>query len=142
MDDMSVTIQEVKHRCFAMRNGAVADTMRRMGAPYRVIFGVNLPQLKEIASHIAPDAALAASLWATDSTRECVLLAPMIMPPGEFTIEMARDWIASAPSAEAIDVLCLKLLGRMPYIADLADELLLSDSELTRYASMRLRNYL
>ena len=58
----AVTIQEVKHRCYAMRNGAVADTMRRLGAPYRVIFGVNLPQLKEIASDIQPDAALAAQI--------------------------------------------------------------------------------
>ena len=138
----AVTIQEVKHRCYAMRNGAVADTMRRLGAPYRVIFGVNLPQLKEIASDIQPDAALAAQLWATDSTRECVLIAPMIMPHDAFPIETARQWIATAPSTEAIDVLCLKLLGKMPYKAELADELLLSDSELTRYASMRLRNYI
>ena len=61
-----------------MRNGAVADYMRRMGAPYKIIFGVNLPHLSEIASETVPSQELARQLWANSSTRESMLLAPMI----------------------------------------------------------------
>ena len=32
-----------------MRNGIVADTLRKAGSPYRIIFGLNLPQISEIA---------------------------------------------------------------------------------------------
>lgn len=79
MDGDKSPLQAIKHRFYAMRNGIVADTLRRAGAEYRVIFGVNLPQLKEIASDIGYDAGLARELWANVSTRESVLLAPMIM---------------------------------------------------------------
>ena len=133
MDGDKSPLQAIKHRFYAMRNGIVADTLRRAGAEYRVIFGVNLPQLKEIASDIGYDAVLARELWANVSTRESVLLAPMIMP---------RRWVASAPSVEAVDVLCLRLLGRMPFAAQIADECLVSDSRLMQYAAMRLRSYI
>ena len=142
MDGDKSPLQAIKHRFYAMRNGIVADTLRRAGAEYRVIFGVNLPQLKEIASDIGYDAVLARELWANVSTRESVLLAPMIMPAEEFTIDEARRWVASAPSVEAVDVICLRLLGRMPFAAQIADECLVSDSRLMQYAAMRLRSYI
>lgn len=142
MDGDKSPLQAIKHRFYAMRNGIVADTLRRAGAEYRVIFGVNLPQLKEIASDIGYDVGLARELWANVSTRESVLLAPMIMPAEEFTIDEARRWVASAPSVEAVDVLCLRLLGRMPFAAQIADECLVSDSRLMQYAAMRLRSYI
>ena len=142
MESDKSPLQAIKHRFYAMRNGIVADTLRRAGAEYRVIFGVNLPQLKEIASDIGYDAVLARELWANVSTRESVLLAPMIMPAEEFTIDEARRWVASAPSVEAVDGLCLRLLGRMPFAAQIADECLVAESGMMQYAAMRLRSYI
>jgi dipeptidyl-peptidase-3 len=140
----AATIQQIKQRFYAMRNGIIADTMRRVGAPYRMIFGVNLPQLTAIAASIEPNASLAEQLWSDSTTRESVLLAPMVMPADCFTIEIAQRWIATAPSNEAIDVLCLKLLSRMPYLAELAATLAAdeSPSDLAAYAAVRLRHYL
>ncbi|WP_295728487.1 DNA alkylation repair protein [uncultured Muribaculum sp.] len=135
-------LQPIKHRFYAMRNGITADVLRRVGAPYRMIFGVNLPHLKEIASEIVPDASLARDLWGDASTRESVLLATMVMPPEEFTLDEARRWLATATSAEAIDLLCLRLLGRKPFAAQVAQECLASGEELMRYAAMRLQSYL
>jgi hypothetical protein len=68
----------------------------------------------------------------------------MVMPADCFTIEIAQRWIATAPSNEAIDVLCLKLLSRMPYLAELAATLAAdeSPSDLAAYAAVRLRHYL
>lgn len=131
-------MQEVKHRLYAMRNGAVADYMRRMGAPYRIIFGVNLPHLSEIASETAPSQELARQLWANSSTRESMLLAPMIFPREEMDINTAREWATSAPTAEVADILCMKLLKHMPFARVLADELIVSYDDMNRYTALRL----
>jgi len=77
-------MQQIKHQFYAMRNGAIADNMRRQGAPYRIIFGVNLPQLNEIARNTAKSAEMAEALWNNTSTRESMLLAPMIYPHEQY----------------------------------------------------------
>lgn len=57
-------MQRLKRRFFAMRNGITADALRRVGQPFRVIFGLNMPQLREIAGEFGPDEELARELWA------------------------------------------------------------------------------
>lgn len=54
-------MQLLKRRFFAMRNGAVADSLRRQGADYRIIFGLNLPQLVDIAREFGPTSILPGS---------------------------------------------------------------------------------
>lgn len=122
-----------------MRNGVIADTLRSQGAPYKIIFGLNLPQIVEIASDFAGDTALADALWANSSTRESLLLASMIHPVDEMTRDKAMEWIASAPSAESVDVLCHRLLRHCEFAPELAAELSGSDCDLSRYAGLRLR---
>lgn len=131
-------VREIKHRMYALRNGAVADAMRRMGAPYRIIFGVNLPQLAAIAAETEKSASLARDMWLNTSTRESMLLAPMLFPPEEFDIAQAHEWAAAIPTAEVADVLCMKLLKKMPWARKLALELTASESDMTRYTGFRL----
>lgn len=131
-------MQMLKRRFFAMRNGIVADCMRKAGAPYRIVFGLTLPQIREIAADFGPDADMARELWRNVSTRESVLIAPMLIPADAMAREEAAEWIDAAPTAEAVDILCLKLLRTQPYAEDLAEELFRSERPLTRYASLRL----
>lgn len=133
-------MQKVKRAFFTMRNGALADNMRRQGADYRIIFGVNLPQLIEIASATPHDATLAQALWDNKTTRESMLLAPMIYPIEQFSIDTARKWIAETPSTEAADILCHRLLRHTEFADYLADEILSSDSsDIQRYTALRLK---
>lgn len=132
------TMQLVKRRFFAMRNGAIADSLRRLGAPYRIIFGLNLPQITEIAAEFPHTPDLARALWANKTTRESMLLAPMLFPPEAMTPDEAARWIQEAPTPEIIDVLCLKLLRRLPFATDLIDAFALSAIDLHRYAALRL----
>jgi len=140
-------MQRVKRRLFAMRNGALAEQMRRGGLQYRINFGLNLPQIKEIAaSEVAssPDSAtlinLAKDLWANESTRESRLLAPMIFPPDVFPQTLAVEWLAQAQTTEVADVLCHSLLRKLPCAKDVAMELLAKPgaSDMNRYAALRL----
>lgn len=132
-------MQKVKRAFFTMRNGALADNMRRQGANYRIIFGVNLPQLIEIARETPHDATLAQALWDNKTTRESMLLAPMIYPIEQFSNDTARKWVAETPSAEVADILCHRLLRHTEFADTLADEILSSDSDIQRYTALRLK---
>lgn len=132
-------MQKVKHAFFTMRNGALADNMRRQGANYRIIFGLNLPQLIEIAKITPQNAILAQSLWENKTTRESMLLAPMIYPIKDFSIEIARKWIDEIQSAEIADILCHRLLRHTDFADILADEIISSEDDIKRYTALRLK---
>lgn len=129
-------MQLLKRRMFAMRNGVIADVLRRGGSKFPVIFGVNLPQLAEIAREFGCNREFAERVWANTATRESMLIAPMLMPPEEMTREMAERWIAESPEPEVTDVLCLKLLRKQPYALQLAQDLIKGGDY--RYAGLRL----
>lgn len=131
-------MQRLKRRLFAMRNGAVAESLRRAGAPYRIIFGVNLPQLVEIARDFDKNKELARRLWDNTSTRESQLMAPMLYPPAEMNFEEALRWGRSASTAEVADILCLKLLKSLDFADNLADALVADSSDMSRYCGLRL----
>lgn len=132
------TMQLIKRRFFAMRNGIVADTLRRNGSVHKFIFGLNLPQIADISESFQSDVQLARELWANVSTRESMLLAPMLFPEGTMLYEEAKTWVGSSVSAETTDVLCHRLLRKLPFSFELAQELLHSPRELDRYAALRL----
>ena len=71
----------------AFRNGIVADTLRKAGLSFGIIFGLQLPQLKKIAADIKaeyPDMkdleCLAKELIADNNVRESRILGFAIMP--------------------------------------------------------------
>lgn len=132
-------MQTVKRRFFAMRNGIIADTYRNAGSPFRIIFGLNLPQIVEIARDTEPSVELAEALWANTTTRESMLMAPMIMPRESFDEASAMRWLRAVPCAEVADVLCHRLLRHMPYAAGLAKKLVAEGaSEIMVYTGVRL----
>ena len=44
-------IRQIKSDFFSLRNGEIADTLRKAGSPYKIIFGLQMPQLEQIAKH-------------------------------------------------------------------------------------------
>ena len=132
-------LQQVKRRFFAMRNGVIADTYRRAGSPHRIIFGLNLPQIVEIAAEFGPDSELAAELWANTTTRESMLLAPMLMRAEDITISRALEMISQCPGAETADILCHRLLRHTSFAYSLAEAACkASQPAMCRYAGLRL----
>lgn len=131
-------IQEIKRRLFAMRNGIVADTIRKGGLEYKMVFGLNLPQIVEIASGIEPSQALAEEFWADSRTRESMLLAPMIYPREAMTRERASEMLREAITTEVADILCHRLLRHLPFAMDVAVDAVTSSDEMERYGGFRL----
>ena len=122
-----------------MRNGIIADTLRNAGSPFRIIFGLNLPQLVEIAGECGKSTELAELLWQNNSTRESMLLAPMLVEEQHFTLNDSLRWIDSIPSAEVADILCHRLLRKVPYAWTLAEQLISTPSGTWhQYTGLRL----
>lgn len=131
-------MQQAKRMMYAMRNGVVAGALRKGGAPFSIIFGINLPQLADIARDLGVDSELAERLWANTTTRESMLLAPMLVNAEDFREEDARRWMETAKSNEVADVLCLKLLRHLPYAVNLVEAYRGSDNRQLRYTALRL----
>lgn len=132
-------MQTVKRHFFAMRNGIIADTLRRAGSPYHIIFGLNLPQLVEIAAVTPHSVELSDALHVNSSTRCSRLMAPMIHPAEAMTEEKALQWMSEVLCAEEADILCHRLLRKLPFASSLVSKALGEDSSgwLT-YAGLRL----
>lgn len=128
-------LREVKQQFFALRNGLLADMLRKQcQLTQKVIFGLNLPQIRDIALRAGEDAELAALLWADVDCRESRLLAPMLRPADA----AALTWLSEVRTVEEADVICHRLLRRCPGAVDAALDALADERPLVRYAALRL----
>lgn len=131
-------MQRLKREMFSRRNGIIVDALRKGGSKFKIIFGLNLPQLKEVADMFPQNKEFAIQVWNNSSTRESMLIAPMLMPGDDYSKEEAIRWITEAPEKEVVDVLCLKLLRTRPYALDLVNDLLKREDKQSKYAGLRL----
>ena len=136
-------MRNIKHQFMAFRNGIVADALRQAGMPYSIIFGLQLPQLSEIARSIDPDdkAQLAQELWADTNVRESRLLAAYLFPlsmPEDEAVAVAK----SVLTREEADILAFRFLRRLPYAAELAARLEALPDQLPNYCAAALRRNL
>lgn len=133
-----MTFAELKQRVYVMRNGVLADQLRAAGCPYRLIWGVSLPQIKEIARENGYDRDAAMLFFGLDSLRENFLTAVMLFPPDGLGRDDVAPWLDRMRWSEDADVLTHTLLLGQPYADEVAEELTRSDDRLRRYAGLRL----
>lgn len=107
-------IKEIKQRFFCFRNGIVAEALRRGGYPQKVIFGLELPRIAEIARECGTDAALARALWEDAEVRESRLLAAYLFDPAALTEDEALALAAGVRTPEEADMLAFRIFKRMP----------------------------
>jgi hypothetical protein len=112
---MDEKLKFVKGEFYRFRNGIVADTLRKAGMPYSVIFGVDVPRLAEIAKPLGKDEPLADLLWADKTVRESRLLATYLYDPATITEEKALQLACDVNTQEEADMLVFRLLKRMPH---------------------------
>lgn len=131
---------------FAMRNGMIADTLRKGGLEQKYIFGLQLPQIKEIAEKYRPathneSAALARMLWSDLECREARLSACHLMPHAMMQMEEAALWAAGVRSREEADILAFRLLRHLPFASDLVETLEASEDNLKKYTASAIRRF-
>ncbi|MDE6632829.1 MAG: DNA alkylation repair protein, partial [Muribaculaceae bacterium] len=107
------TLRSIRKEFFALRNGMIADTLRKGGLEQKYIFGLQLPQIKEIALRYKPadeeeTSLLARDLWSDKECREGRLLACQEMPPANMTFEEAKRWGEDTATREEADILAFR----------------------------------
>ena len=122
-------ILEVKKELRAAMNGILSAQMRQAGMPYKLIFGIELPRLQEIAREFTPDHSLAQALW-HENIRECKILAVLLMPPDTMYPEIADIWVEEMPTAEIAQICSMHLLSRAPWSAELAFQWIATNSTM------------
>ncbi len=116
---MQDIIKDMRTRCRLAMNGVASTSMRQRGLTYKVNFGLNIQQIKDLSSRYQPDAALAATLWKED-TRELKILATLLYPVKDFNEEMANSWVTEIPNQEIREQVCLNLFQNLSYANQLA----------------------
>ena len=105
-------INEIKKELRASMNGILSARMREAGMPFHLIFGTELPRLRSIADEFSRDADLARQLW-QQNIRETRLLAIMLMPAEDFSVETAKRWAETLKTAEEAQVMAMMLLPQV-----------------------------
>lgn len=139
MDDK---MQDIKRQFFAMRNGVLADQLRTSGHPAKVIFGLNVPQIAEIARALGRDHEFAGTLWADAEVRESRLLATYLFDPTSVSQTDADALILSVRSPEEADMLCFRLLKHLSFAPETMQKYRDADEPLLRYLSRSLERHL
>lgn len=118
-------IHAIRNRLRLAMNGVVAASMREKGMHYKLIFGVSLPELQQIAGLFRGEASaeLAEALWKED-VRELKILATMLYPADLFTHERAETWVADVPYPEIAEQLARNLLWKTAEADEMAVHLL------------------
>ncbi len=140
-------IVSIRKEFYAFRNGMIADTLRKGGLEQKYIFGLQLPQLKDIALRYAPEdkeeaSELARALWSDKECREARLLACHIMPPDLTTKEEALQWAGDSLSREESDILAFRLLRHLSFAEEIAKELEASDKPIDHYTATAIKRFI
>jgi len=119
----------IKKELRAAMNGIVSAKMRAAGMPYKLVFGVELPRLSDIAREFSPDKELAVCLW-NENIRECKILATLLLPHEEMTVEQAEIWTDELTTDEMAQILVMNQLAKRPWAMDVALRWILSDHQM------------
>lgn len=138
---MHETIREIKGKLRLFMNGVLSQSLREKGLKYRLIFGVELPRLKEIAAGYEQSHNLAQALWKED-IRECKILAAYLQPTDSFAPELADFWMESISNTELADYVCMALFRRLPYASQKAFQWIASENRMEAYTGFRLMSHL
>ncbi|MCR4774204.1 MAG: DNA alkylation repair protein [Prevotella sp.] len=119
MDDIKDIIKEIKKSFRLFMNGVASRSMREKGLDYKINWGLTLPQLKQLAAQYDKNAQLAIELW-KDDVRECKILATLLMPAEEMSIELAELWMEQTHSQEMAEMLAFNLYQHLDFAPALA----------------------
>lgn len=122
-------IKDIKHQFMTYRNGIVSEALRKAGMPYKIMFGLQVPQLAGIAASVkakntaAAADGIAGNLWDDRNVRESRLLACWLFDVSTMTEAKAMSLAADVMTREEADILCFRLLKRLPFAGGLTDRL-------------------
>ncbi len=128
-EDLAEQLRQIKRSLRGVMNGPVSASMREKGLRYKVIFGVELPRLQEMATTLPHRYEVAAALWKED-IRECRLLAGMLMPKECMDEQLADLWVEQMRFTEEAECTVLHLFSHEPWASVKAFEWIAAEGEM------------
>ena len=116
---------------YRFRNGAVVESLKNSGTPYAYVFGLLLPQLKEVARNYPKDIDLARALWEEKDCREFRLLSLYLLPLEILNKDDISIFINDIRTIEEAELLPFKVLRNLSYANEILNDLKNYSSELT-----------
>lgn len=120
---MDKKISEIKKELFLYRNGIIATQLKQINSPFPLIYGLLLPQIKEIASNYSPETSLALELWKSKECRETRLIAIYLFPVNKIQKEITSFLIKDLMTKEEAEILSFKILRYLPYANEILEEI-------------------
>lgn len=107
-------VKEIKRSFRRFMNGPGAQSMRENGLDYKINWGVPFTELTQMAEKYGKNAELADALW-NANVRECKILATLIMPHEEMTIEQAEHWMSQTENQEIAEMISFNLFRHLSF---------------------------
>lgn len=114
-----MSAQDIRKQFRLLMNGVTAQSQREKGMDYHVNWGASLGHLRELAGEYGKDYDTAAKLW-NDDVRESKIMATLLMPTEQFTLDTAMQWISQTKTQEIAEVAVMNLYQHLPYAKEMA----------------------
>lgn len=128
--DVQTVVRQIKRSFRLYMNGEVSHSMREKGAEYGVNWGIELPRLRSMAATYEKSYDLACELWKS-KVRECKVMATLLLPPEQLTIEQSEQWVATLPSLELAELCAMNVFQHHAEAETLAYRWIARREELT-----------
>ena len=128
-EDTHEKLKRIKQSFRLRMNGVASQSMREKGANYKINWGINLMELRQMANDYGKDYSLAIELWKED-IRECKILATLIMPADKMLPEIVDLWMEQTPTQEIAEMAAFNLYQHLNYAPLLAYQWVASDKDI------------
>lgn len=116
-------LREIKKDFFSLRNGIIADSLKKLYPSDTIIFGLNVPQFMDLAKKYPKDIELGLELWKEKKCRESRLFSLYIIPPSQLDKEKAKEMIRDVKSIEEAEFLAFKVLRNLKDAREIYEEI-------------------
>ncbi|MBO6574366.1 MAG: DNA alkylation repair protein [Rhodothermales bacterium] len=111
--------------------------MARFGIQGGRVLGISMPVLHALAKEHRKQHTLALALW-DSGIHEARILAVLVADPAQVTRDQAERWAHDLESWDVCDQLCMRLLHRVPFAWDLAQDWCRREHEFVKRAGFVL----
>lgn len=124
-----IIFNQIKKEFYSLRNGLVATAIKSEYPEGTMIFGLMIPQIKQIASNYKKDLQLASLLRNDSNVRESRLLSFYLLPLEDLDKELAKEIIRNLISIQEGEIFAHSVLRHLDYAPDILKEMSKENSD-------------
>ena len=121
--DFDLLYQQIKKDFFSLRNGIVAEILRKVDKSHQFIYGLTVPEFISLSKKYPKDMILGLKLWNDKKTRESRLFSLYLIPVTQLEKNKVIEMIKDVSTREEAEMLAFKILRYLPYAKELLEEM-------------------